>query len=207
MARDRETWVWVARVRLEGKGKGGRRRRTIASLGGPFYWLYEEFRIRAGSRGRRTPRSRVRHGSQKVHTSSYSIISQGPLELPRSDLRFLVDKSTALPLLFPHPLSANGLRQERRPPPLDIPPDTGRCLVQAKRGEHLLRCRSPRQRRCVIFLCLFTTACSQHTVPEFRIFPYETPSLEPFETAVAALNPLVAVKVRSAAVHAALAEV
>jgi hypothetical protein len=42
---------------------------------------------------------------------------------------------------------------------------------------------------------------------EFRIFPYETPSLEPFEAAVAALNPLVAVKVRSAAVHAALAEV
>jgi len=44
-------------------------------------------------------------------------------------------------------------------------------------------------------------------IPEFRIFPYETPSLEAFETAVAALNPLVAVKVRSAAVHAALAEV
>ena len=42
---------------------------------------------------------------------------------------------------------------------------------------------------------------------EFRIFPYETPSLEPFEAAVSALNPLVAVKVRSAAVHAALAEV
>ncbi|PPQ75054.1 hypothetical protein CVT26_012056 [Gymnopilus dilepis] len=43
--------------------------------------------------------------------------------------------------------------------------------------------------------------------PEFRVFPYENASLEPFETAVAALNPLVAVKVRSAAVHAALAEV
>ena len=44
-------------------------------------------------------------------------------------------------------------------------------------------------------------------LPEFRVFPYENASLEPFETAVAALNPVVAVKVRSAAVHAALAEV
>jgi len=43
--------------------------------------------------------------------------------------------------------------------------------------------------------------------PEFRIFPYENIALEPFETAVAALNPTVAIKVRSAAVHAALAEV
>ncbi|PPR00631.1 hypothetical protein CVT24_005477 [Panaeolus cyanescens] len=43
-------------------------------------------------------------------------------------------------------------------------------------------------------------------LPEFRVFPYENPTLEPFETAVAALNPLVAVKVRSAAVHAALSE-
>ncbi|KAF8816381.1 hypothetical protein BYT27DRAFT_7183930 [Phlegmacium glaucopus] len=43
--------------------------------------------------------------------------------------------------------------------------------------------------------------------PEFRVFPYENANLEPFETAVAALNPVVAVKVRSAAVHAALAEV
>lgn len=41
---------------------------------------------------------------------------------------------------------------------------------------------------------------------EFRVFPYENLALEPFETAVAALNPLVAVKVRSAAVHAALAD-
>ncbi|KAH7890394.1 glycosyl transferase family group 2-domain-containing protein [Phlebopus sp. FC_14] len=40
----------------------------------------------------------------------------------------------------------------------------------------------------------------------FRVFPYEVAALEPFELAVAALNPLVAVKVRSAAVHAALAE-
>lgn len=45
------------------------------------------------------------------------------------------------------------------------------------------------------------------SAPEFRVFPYENASLEPFETAVAALNPVVAVKVRSAAVHAALAEV
>ena len=44
-------------------------------------------------------------------------------------------------------------------------------------------------------------------VPDFRVFPYENPTLEPFETAVAALNPAVAIKIRSAAVHAALAAV
>lgn len=43
--------------------------------------------------------------------------------------------------------------------------------------------------------------------PEFRVFPYENLSLEPFEAAVSGLNPAVAVKVRSAAAHAALAEV
>jgi hypothetical protein len=39
----------------------------------------------------------------------------------------------------------------------------------------------------------------------FRVFPYENMSLAPFEAAVRALNPLVAVKIRSASVHAALA--
>ena len=43
--------------------------------------------------------------------------------------------------------------------------------------------------------------------PEFRVFPYENASPEPFEISVAALNPVVAIKVRRAAVHAALAEV
>lgn len=41
----------------------------------------------------------------------------------------------------------------------------------------------------------------------FRVFPYENRFLIPFESAVRALNPLVAVKVRSAAVHAALSTV
>ena len=51
-------------------------------------------------------------------------------------------------------------------------------------------------------------ALAAHTgAPEFRVFPYENANLEPFETAVSALNPVVAVKVRSAAVHAALGEV
>ena len=40
----------------------------------------------------------------------------------------------------------------------------------------------------------------------FRVFPYEVASLEPFELAIAALNPLVTVKICSAAVHAALVE-
>ena len=39
----------------------------------------------------------------------------------------------------------------------------------------------------------------------FRVFPYENRYLEPFEAAVRALNPVVAVKTRSAAIHAALA--
>ncbi|CAG7848461.1 SubName: Full=Uncharacterized protein {ECO:0000313/EMBL:CCA73139.1} [Serendipita indica DSM 11827] len=41
--------------------------------------------------------------------------------------------------------------------------------------------------------------------PKFRVFPYENMSLVPFEAAVRALNPLVAVKIRSASVHASLA--
>jgi hypothetical protein len=39
----------------------------------------------------------------------------------------------------------------------------------------------------------------------FRVFPYENPYLQPFERAVRILNPVAAVKVRSAAIHAALA--
>lgn len=39
----------------------------------------------------------------------------------------------------------------------------------------------------------------------FRVFPYENTYLAPFEAAIRILNPVVAVKVRSAAVHAALA--
>lgn len=42
---------------------------------------------------------------------------------------------------------------------------------------------------------------------KYRVFPYENLTLAPFEAAVRALNPVVAVKVRSAAVHAALASV
>ncbi|KAI8976424.1 glycosyl transferase family group 2-domain-containing protein [Trametes punicea] len=41
----------------------------------------------------------------------------------------------------------------------------------------------------------------------FRLFPYDNPHLEPFEAAVRILNPIVAVKTRSAAIHAALATV
>ncbi|KAI0739937.1 glycosyl transferase family group 2-domain-containing protein [Daedaleopsis nitida] len=41
----------------------------------------------------------------------------------------------------------------------------------------------------------------------FRVFPYENPHLEPFEAAVRLLNPVVAVKLRSAAINAALATV
>ncbi|KAH7886770.1 glycosyl transferase family group 2-domain-containing protein [Phlebopus sp. FC_14] len=41
----------------------------------------------------------------------------------------------------------------------------------------------------------------------FRVFPYENPFLAPFEAAIRVLNPVVAVKVRSAAVHAGLSTV
>ena len=41
----------------------------------------------------------------------------------------------------------------------------------------------------------------------FRVFPYENRYLVPFEAAVRVLNPVVAVKIRSAAIHAALATV
>ncbi|KAF5344836.1 hypothetical protein D9757_014091 [Collybiopsis confluens] len=47
---------------------------------------------------------------------------------------------------------------------------------------------------------------AEEPFPEYRVFPYENASLEPFEAAVKKLGPVVAVKVRSAAVHAALAE-
>lgn len=38
----------------------------------------------------------------------------------------------------------------------------------------------------------------------FRVFPYENQALVPFEAAVRKLNPVVAVKMRSAAIHAAI---
>ncbi|KDQ58169.1 hypothetical protein JAAARDRAFT_193608 [Jaapia argillacea MUCL 33604] len=41
----------------------------------------------------------------------------------------------------------------------------------------------------------------------FRVFPYENRFLEPFEAAIRVLNPVVAVKIRNAAVHAALSTV
>ncbi|TFK63653.1 hypothetical protein BDN72DRAFT_307822 [Pluteus cervinus] len=49
--------------------------------------------------------------------------------------------------------------------------------------------------------------CLRVAPGDFRIFPYENPYLAPFEAAVRLLNPLIAVKVRSAAVHSALATV
>ncbi|KAF8642084.1 hypothetical protein AX16_009700 [Volvariella volvacea WC 439] len=49
--------------------------------------------------------------------------------------------------------------------------------------------------------------CLRVSRGKFRTFPYENPYLAPFEAAVKLLNPLVAVKIRSAAVHSALATV
>ncbi|EIN04520.1 hypothetical protein PUNSTDRAFT_108306 [Punctularia strigosozonata HHB-11173 SS5] len=49
--------------------------------------------------------------------------------------------------------------------------------------------------------------CLRVETGHFRVFPYENPYLGPFEEAVRTLNPAVAVKIRSAAVHAALGSV
>ena len=49
--------------------------------------------------------------------------------------------------------------------------------------------------------------CLRIQTGQYRVFPYENRFLEPFEAAVRALNPVVAVKVRSAAVHVALSTV
>ncbi|OBZ73353.1 hypothetical protein A0H81_07233 [Grifola frondosa] len=54
---------------------------------------------------------------------------------------------------------------------------------------------------------VFAGVCLRVDTGNFRVFPYENPYLEPFEAAVRALNPVVAVKIRSAAIHAALATV
>ncbi|KAH9987635.1 glycosyl transferase family group 2-domain-containing protein [Russula compacta] len=49
--------------------------------------------------------------------------------------------------------------------------------------------------------------CLRIQTGQYRVFPYENRFLEPFEAAVRILNPVVAVKVRSAAVHVALSTV
>jgi hypothetical protein len=49
--------------------------------------------------------------------------------------------------------------------------------------------------------------CLRIQTGQYRVFPYENRFLEPFEAAVRALNPVVAVKLRSAAVHVALSTV
>ena len=49
--------------------------------------------------------------------------------------------------------------------------------------------------------------CLRVQTGQYRVFPYENHFLEPFEASVRVLNPVVAVKVRSAAVHVALSTV
>ncbi|TCD64806.1 hypothetical protein EIP91_003618 [Steccherinum ochraceum] len=49
--------------------------------------------------------------------------------------------------------------------------------------------------------------CLRVDTGRFRVFPYENRHLEPFEAAIRILNPVVAVKMRSAAIHAALSTV
>jgi hypothetical protein len=51
---------------------------------------------------------------------------------------------------------------------------------------------------------LSTGVCLRIENGFFRVFPYENQALVPFEAAVRALNPAVAVKIRNASVHVAL---
>lgn len=48
-----------------------------------------------------------------------------------------------------------------------------------------------------------TGVCIRVAAGNYRVFPYNLMLLAPFEAAVRLLNPVVAVKIRSAAVHAA----
>lgn len=90
-----------------------------------------------------------------------------------------------------------------RPPPHPSPMDYDRYdatlhyIFKQTQGDAWFR---PHEDQVPPGVCLRTHDGS------FRVFPYETAALAPFEAAVSALNPHVAVKVRSAAVHAALAE-
>jgi hypothetical protein len=49
--------------------------------------------------------------------------------------------------------------------------------------------------------------CLRDDEGEYRVFPYETIALEPFEQAVRAMGLMCAVKVRSAVAHAAMSQV
>ena len=49
--------------------------------------------------------------------------------------------------------------------------------------------------------------CLRINPGQYRVFPYENRFLEPFEAAVRLLNPVVAVKTRSSAVHVAISSV
>ncbi|KAH0835762.1 glycosyl transferase family group 2-domain-containing protein [Lanmaoa asiatica] len=52
-----------------------------------------------------------------------------------------------------------------------------------------------------------TGVCIRTETGQFRVFPYDNALLVPFEAAIRLLNPVVAVKIRSAAVHAAFATI
>ena len=49
--------------------------------------------------------------------------------------------------------------------------------------------------------------CLRIQAGQYRVFPYENRFLEPFEAAIRVLNPVVAVKMRTAAIHVALSTV
>ncbi|KAF8839998.1 hypothetical protein BDN67DRAFT_1011860 [Paxillus ammoniavirescens] len=71
-------------------------------------------------------------------------------------------------------------------------------VYQQTQGEAWFR---PTEERIATGVCLRTET------DQFRVFPYDNTLLVPFEAAVRLLNPAVAVKIRSAAIHAAFASI
>lgn len=95
------------------------------------------------------------------------------------------------------------------------------CTISSDR--YTITCLTFRLLLCLISFCVLQTqgdawfkpsaenihagVCLRIQTGQYRVFPYENRFLEPFEAAVRVLNPVVAVKVRSAAVHVALSTV
>ena len=137
--------------------------------------------------------------------TSYSIAGQLPFgtaswsTLPYS-LGFRSTPSSLATLISPH-----GLRLLRCSPPLDFPLSNHQFFLLTTDfnsaqtlGDSWFK---PTEENISAGVCLRVEP------GQFRVFPYENPYLAPFEAAVRILNPLVAVKVRTAAVHSALATV
>jgi hypothetical protein len=118
--------------------------------------------------------------------------------------------------LISHPWLAlntqgHGLRRLRRSPPLHL--QTSPCFHPhtPSTSSPVLTVSIPQTSSDAWFKPteenIHAGVCLRVAQGRFRVFPYENPYLQPFERAIKILNPVAAVKVRSAAIHAALAHV